>query len=337
MIRGLICSALLLGTTACGVPDQRPEDPLTERIFRTSDGVERTREDLLSELDQASVIYLGEKHDNLRHHELQLELITALVERGRQPAIGFEVFSLEQTSLIMGYVASQTPAESHGGVSRIESRLREGLGWRDDDERWQFYGPMLRFAREKGLTVFGADLTPGIRLRIIGVGAAGLTNVERLQLYPSGFENPAYEALMGEALKQAHCGYGDEVYIGRLYANWVARNDAMATAIVETLSQEGHKTVVMILGAGHVRNNMGVYERVAEKLPDVRQLNLGFREVAKPPAPIESYTQALEFDGTRFAPDHEYLWFSAPAKNGIEDSCEAFRRHMKKAGRSDAP
>lgn len=337
MVRCFICLALLLGTTACTVPDRRPEDPLTDRIFRASDHAELTREDLLREIEQARVVYLGEKHDNLRHHQLQLELITALVEGGRHPAIGFEVFSLDQTSLLMGYVTSQTPPASHGANSLIESRLRQSLGWSDDDERWRFYGPILKFAREKGLVVFGADLRPGIRRRIIEVGTAGLTNVERLQLYPSGFENPAYEALMREALKQAHCGYGDEVYIGRLYANWVARNDTMATAIVETLNQDNGRTVIMILGAGHVRNNMGVYERVADKRPDVRQLNLGFREVGEPPAPIENYTQELESDGARFAPDHELLWFSTRAKNSVEDPCEAVRRHMEKAKRFTAP
>jgi len=337
MIRYFLCLALLVGTTGCAVPDRQPEDPLTDRIFRSSDRAELSREDLVRELEQARVIYLGEKHDNLRHHELQLNLITELVDRGRRPAIGFEVFSLEQTSLLMGYVTSQIPPKSHGGNSDIESGLRKALGWSDDDERWDFYGPILKLAREKGLIVFGADLTPGIRRRIIEVGAAALTNVEQLQLYPSDFENSAYEAVMRETLKQAHCGYGDEAYIGRLYSNWVARNDAMAMAIVESLSQDSGGTVVMILGAGHVQNNMGVYERVAKKRADVRQLNLGFREVGKSPAPVESHTQELEYNGMRFAPDHEYLWFSPRANSGGEDPCEAFRRHMEKSERSDAP
>jgi hypothetical protein len=82
---------------------------------------------------------------------------------------------------------------------------------------------------------------------------------------------------------------------------------------------------------------MGVYERVADKLPEVRQLNLAFREVGESPAPIEAYTQALEINGTRFAPDHEYLWFSTRASVGGEDPCEAFHRHIKKSKTTNAP
>jgi uncharacterized iron-regulated protein len=337
MSRHFVWLLLFAIMNGCAVPDRRPEDPLVERIFRTSDGAELTREDFIRKIEQPRVVYLGEKHDNARHHQLQLSLIEELVERGQQPAIGFELFSLEQTSLLMRYVSSKTPAKGHGESSNVESRLRKALGWSDDDERWRFYGPILQLAREKRLIVFGADLTPAMRRRITEVGTAGLTRVERRLLYPSGFQNPAYEALMRSALKQAHCGYGDEDYIGRLYGNWVARNDAMAMAIVETLAQEGSDKVVMILGAGHVRNNMGVYERVVDKLPDVRQLNLGFREVGESPAPIEAYIQGLEIDGTRFAPDHEYLWFSTRASVGGEDPCEAFRSYIKKSKPTNAP
>ncbi len=337
MSRHFFWLLLLAIMSGCAVPDQRPEDPLIERIFRTSDGAELAREDLMRELEQARVVYLGEKHDNFRHHELQLSLIKELVQRGQQPAIGFEIFSLDQTSLLMRYVSSKIPAKGHGESSNIESKLRKALGWNDNDERWRFYGPILQFAREKRLTVFGADLTPAVRRRITEVGTAGLTAVEQRLLHPSGFQNSAYEALMRSALKQAHCGYGDEVYIGRLYSNWVARNDAMAMAIVETLAQGGSEKVVMILGAGHVQNNMGVYERVADKLPDVRQLNLGFREVSESPVPIETYIKALEINGARFAPDHEYLWFSTRASLDGEDPCKAFHRHIKKSKTANPP
>ena len=37
---------------------------------------------LFERLTGARVIYLAEKHDNARHHELQLEVLRELVERG---------------------------------------------------------------------------------------------------------------------------------------------------------------------------------------------------------------------------------------------------------------
>jgi hypothetical protein len=110
----------------------------------------------------------------------------------------------------------------------------------------------------------------------------------------------------------------------------------MATALVEMLGRDSGETVMLILGAGHVRNIIGEYERVADKRFDVRQLNLRIRGVADSPDPIESHTQELAFNGTRFAPDHEYLGFSESAMRSGENPCEAFRRHMEKCKRNNA-
>jgi len=325
-----VLTASVLVFAGCATLEAPPDDPLVERIFRSGDEAELTREGLLEKMDAAQVIYLGEKHDNLRHHELQLAIVRDLLERGRRPAIGFETFALDQTSLLMSFVTSKAGSPGGARGTALETNLKQALDWRGGDERWEFYAPLLRFAREQRLVVFGADLSRAMRRRITRLGTAGLTAVEQRLLYPSGFQHAAYEALMRDALKESHCGYGAPDYIGRLYDNWVARNDAMAAAIVETLGQQDGEPVVMILGAGHVRNNMAVYERVAHHRPDIRQLNLGFREVAKAPEPVQSYTQPLEFADATFDPDHEYLWFSRRAERDVDDICEKFRKHMQK-------
>ena len=326
----VVLPALVLSTVGCATVETPPDDPLVDRIFRSSDGAELSREDLSRQLEAAQVIYLGEQHDDTRHHARQLAIVGDLVERGRRPAIGFEVFSLDQTPLLMSYVRSKAPSDGRGHGPASETRLREALVWRGGDDSWEFYAPLLRFAREHRLVVFGGDLSRAMRRRISRLGAAGLTRVEQRLLFPSGFKHAAYEAMMRATLKESHCGYGEPDYIGRLYDNWVARNDAMAMAVVETLSQLDGEPVVMILGAGHVQNNMAVYERVAYQKPGIRQLNLGFRQVARTPQAIQAYIQPVEFDGTRFEPDHEYLWFSRRTGRDSKDMCEQFRKHIKK-------
>jgi uncharacterized iron-regulated protein len=276
------------------------------------------------------VIYLGEKHDNPRHHELQLEVLRELVERGLQPAVGFELFSLGQTSLLMSYATWKMPAHAGDGSFSPEDRLRDRLGWDAEEPAWAFYGPLLQFARESGLPVFGTDLSRSLRRRITRVGVAGLTNLERRQLYPTGLEDPAYEELIRSRLERAHCGFGGAEYIGRLWENWVARNDAMAMAVTEMLAERPDEPVVVVLGAGHVQNNMGVYERVAHQTPGIEQANLGFQEVAPEPRPAADYLQPLDYADTRFEPSHEIVWFSRREEPEFGDPCEAMRRHAEK-------
>jgi uncharacterized iron-regulated protein len=304
-----------------------------EQIVRAHDGAEISRAELYEALADAQVIYLGEKHDVMRHHELQLEVLQALVEMGRQPTLGFEVFSLGQTGLLMDYArpaktgtrgADMTGAVSQGAepVERLRKRLKWGAS---RDESWSWYGSLLHFARQQQLPVFGADLLPSLRQRIGARGITGLTSVERRMLFPTDFVDPTYEALMHEQIKGAHCGWGPPAYLARMYETWIARNDAMSMAIAAGLDDRPDEPVVMILGAGHTLYDMGVYERVAHRRPGVRQLNLAFRE-ASGEGPQSRRLRMVEVDETQHRPDHQYLWFTPGSNDSKEDPCAAFLR-----------
>ena len=331
MLRQLNLLVLLTLLAACSAPEERASDPLEERIFRSRDLGELSRDELIAKLDTASVIYLGEKHDNPRQHALQLDIVASLLARGHRPAIGFEIFSVSQTSLLMSYATGKVPKSYQGKVPSPEERLRRSLGWgRQRDQSWAFYGPLVQIARAHQLVIFGIDLPRPLRRRIARVGVDGLTNVERRLLDPTAPRSEAYADLMRARLKAMHCGHGSDAYIDRLYQNWVARNDTMATAISDIVAGQGGEPVVVILGAGHTQHNMGAYARVAERVPGIEQVNLAFREVAETPLPVDELLPAGDFQGTRFAPDHEYVWFTARAGEPAPDPCEHFGKKSEK-------
>lgn len=327
----LVC---LLPLVTCNASGMRAPETLEDRIYRTEDLRELTREELYARLDDARVIYLGEKHDNPRHHALQLEVLRTLVERGHRPAIGFEVFAVDETSTLMGYATwKPRTTQNASALPSPEERLREALGWGEQaDESWAFYGPLLELAREHGLIVFGIDLPRSLRARISRVGIDGLTNVERRQLYPSEFRAGAYGDYVRARLKDIHCGHGSDAYIERLYTNWRVRNDTMAMAITETLAQMDGEPVVVILGAGHLVHDMGAYARVAELSPNIEQVNLAFREVPPQAAPLEDSVHPHDVPGARNPHDHAYLWFTPRVEGENLDPCERFRRAREKSG-----
>ena len=83
----------------------------------------------------------------------------------------------------------------------------------------------------------------------------------------------------------------------------------------------------VILGAGHTRWQMGVYERLAQLAPGAKQLNLAFQETGGTVS-AAAYFSHREAGGKRFGPAHEILWFTAPASD--EDPCEQFREQLAK-------
>ena len=321
---------LLAGCSATPTAVPRAPDPLAERLHDTLAGEALSREQLVQRMLAADVVYLGEKHDSRRHHEIQRELLEELAARGRSPALGLEIFPRSDNGLLMGYVTwAPNPHMRHDAES-AEAWLRAKLGWQEGGPRdgsWASYGPLLESARAHEMATFGIDLPVSLRSRISRVGEEGLTASERALLAPTGFEDPGYESLMLAKLKAAHCGFGSPEYLGRLYDNWVARNDTMARAIVDALDDATAGPVVVIVGAGHTEYGLGVVERVAALRPDVEQVNLGLTELAFEPQPLVHYTAAERHEGRDFGPAHRYLWFTEPEGEPV-DHCAGFHAAM---------
>lgn len=316
----MLLSALLIACSShsAGEPAMPPGT-----LHVAPDGAVIDYATLRARLADVDVIYLGEQHGNPHHHAAQLRILADLVRAGRKPALGLEIVSLVGTSDLMGFVAASS---EHGDPAK---RLRDVLGWDERGNHWRDYGPLIEFAREHKLRIAGIDLVEGLRRRISRVGVDGLSAVERMQLYDTRFVDAAYEAAMRERLDKAHCGFASAETIGRLYETWLARNDAMAEVVTRLAAEQPGEPVVVIVGGGHVANDMGVFERVAHRAPHLRQLNLGF--VAERPGrtPQDEFTQA-ERAGRRFAPPHQIVWLTPGSAKEAESPCGSLEERMKK-------
>ncbi|NND00865.1 MAG: ChaN family lipoprotein, partial [Gammaproteobacteria bacterium] len=278
----------------------------------------------------SDVVYLGEIHDNPWHHEFQVQIIEQLVHSGAQPAVGIEMFSNGQTGELMQYVdGAPTADDSVKAAAAAEKRLRSRLGWKDvRQQEWFSYFPLIEQARQNGIPVFGLDLPQGIRSRIVKNGVKGLTPVEQRMVVDTGFNNTVYRQLMQEQFTRSHCGWSEPGLLGRLYETWVARNDAMAIAVSDMLKGSDRRPVVVIVGSGHTRYNMGVVERVQTLNPDVRQINIGFTPVQEGRNAVEEYLDLTRIDEGAARPAYELIWFT-PAVDR-EDPCVKFREQLER-------
>ena len=326
---------IVLGTLlGCAPMKIKRDDPLIGKIFASEDQREISYKDWFAKAILAVAIYLGENHENADHHQIQFDIISDLIKAGKKPQLGFEFFSVDQTSYLMAY-ANGKGKGVHGSVSpkSREKILRVNLGWQNrSDRNWQFYFRLIKLAKTHQLTIFGADLPAGTVSRISRGGIDALTPVEKALLQPTGFNNPAYKKLMFEKFKANHCGYARTAHQNRMYQTWVARNDTMARSIVAMSASRPEEPVVVILGGGHAEYNMAVFERVRVLSPEIRQMNLGLQEIYLEPAPLESYLETTEIDGVRFEPAHQFFWFTQ--RFSYEDPCKRFRKALKKMSKS---
>lgn len=322
----VLCAFCVIVLSGCTLPGHMlPSDVQYGTLHVTPSGAEIGRGAFFARIEEADVIYLGEQHGNPYHHASQLEVVRRLVTVGRNPALGFEALSLPQTSDVMNFVSAGT---SHASQTGQVARLRSAIAWDEEDERWRNYGALLEFARANKLQVAGIDLPRALRQRITRVGMSGLGVVERRQVPESGFSDVAYETLMHERLNDSHCGHAPPNLLSRLYETWVARNDAMALAISDLVKEQPGRPVVVILGWGHVANNMGVFERVAARMPGLRQVNVGFRAVPGGNLPAAEMSVLTRGDRS-FAPSHQVMWLTPGSPLQAPDPCAGLERRMK--------
>lgn len=331
---GIALFAILLTACAGKQPTPGPimnaDDPLIDKIYSAVDISSMSEMELYDRMAARDVIYLGETHDNSHHHAIQLKTIEALVERGLKPAIGFEFFSREQTSRLLQF--QRSPDKFHGKDAKhsAEQLLREQLGWGDNrEDDWVHLFPILKYAREHKLPVFGADLNSGLRKRLSRRGYDGLNAVEKLLIQGTDFKDDSYREHMFQSFTVAHCGWRDDGYLEKLYETWLLRNETMARSIVAMHTATTDQPVVVVLGGAHTEYNMAVFERVANLNRELKQINLRLSSVARSPIPVDDYFQPLQIDGKSYGPPYQYLWFTARMPER-EDPCKAFLKYKNK-------
>jgi uncharacterized iron-regulated protein len=187
---------------------------------------------LLDRVQPAPVLLLGEQHDAAEHQALQREVVLALARRGQLGAVVMEM--IEQGRSTQGL-----PSDAD------EARVREALEWtRQSGWPWEVYGPVVMAAVRSGAPVIGGNL-PRTQMR----GAMGQAELD-------GLVSPAVLQRQRDGIRESHCGLLPESQIAPMTRIQLARDRAMAQTATQALIPG--KTVLLVAGNGHVREDLGV-------------------------------------------------------------------------------
>jgi uncharacterized iron-regulated protein len=222
----------------------------------------------------ADVALLGETHDNPVHHELQLRLLRASLERGRRPSLAMEQLDTEAQPAVDAAIAKGTDA---AGIAR-DAKVS---GW-----PWRLYEPLVGFALERRLPIVAVNLS---RARAREAAASPLVE---------GAWSEARNRAQRATLVEAHCGQ-DGPHIDAMVRMQRARDAVMAERMAAARAP-----VVAIIGRGHARADLGVplYLRASGR----EALSVGFVEVVEGAVEPGGYEEAA-------AGRHDIVWFTPRA------------------------
>ncbi|WP_260962642.1 ChaN family lipoprotein [Pseudomonas citri] len=239
----LILILVLSVLTAC---QSVVQPPLGGRIRDLHNGGAVTPRELVDRLAKAPRVVVGEQHDNLDHHALQLWLLQAMAGQRVQGSLLLEMLTPSQ----------QPRVDALRRSTALPKDLPAALDWSPGWD-WRLYGPVVEFALVQPYPLLAANLDT-VEVRRFYRQAPGLTGARS--------SAPAVrDELMGQ-IRESHCGLLPESQMPAMLGVQQQRDRRMAERLLNAPTPAW-----LFAGAWHGRKDVGVPLHI---------LDLGAREEA---------------------------------------------------------
>jgi uncharacterized iron-regulated protein len=210
---------------------------------------------LVSQLANKRVVFIGEIHDRYDHHLNQLEIIRRLHERNPDMAIGVEYFQQPFQRQVDGYIQGRIGEQEF--LRATEYYQRWGYDYR-------LYASIFRYAREAHIPVRALNVPTALTSEVARVGIAGLPQSQRTYL-PKEIEpaDQEYRERLREAFEE-HPGAKPGAFDHFVEAQLVW-DEGMAESAAAYLNANPDRRMVILCGIGHVEFGSGIPKRLERR------------------------------------------------------------------------
>lgn len=233
-IRTVYCLFLVASLSLC-----MPRMPVAgEVLIDTSTKGIVTVSDLVREIRGMKVVFLGESHDNRKHHAAQLAIIRAMEDAGMKIAIGLEMFPASDQNRLDRWIAGEIGEQAF--VPAFDRNWRGGY--------WPLYRAIFLHARRREIPMVGLNVERHVVNRTFRNGFASLDRSEIPDIGEVRCDPSArYRSLMEKVLA-GHRGSQAFVRFCEAQMLWDA---AMGWNIIDFLERNPEHTVVVLAGGFH--------------------------------------------------------------------------------------
>ena len=237
-------------------------------LFAEPEGIRvsdvQTFDDIIGELENSRVVYVGEMHTDMGNHILQLQIIQALYQQDPNLAIGLEMFPKSSQDALDGYI--------NGTIETEREFLKESNYFSVWGYDYRYYQELIGYARLHGIPLVALNIDKAIVSQIFQDGNLNTLDEDQIERIPAkrNLDVPGYRGRLIKAFS-AHDSkrFSKEKLAGFLQAQSIW-DETMADSIVDYLNKNPDKRMVVIAGTGHVYKDTAIPLRVKRRL-DVSQ------------------------------------------------------------------
>jgi len=230
---------------------------------------------MIDDLSDAPVVFLGERHDAPAHHKLQLQVLESLQARGKQLAIGMEMFEKVSQPALDAWSAGKVP----------EHAFRKVYQWSWRHIPWEMYSDIFLFARDNRIPIVALNAPRDIVQAVAKRGFGSLSRTLLAALPPDVDARVTEDFLdFMRGYSPSHGRSGDA--FRQIAEAQMLRNMVMARRINDYLAENPERVMVVIAGGGHARGVGGI--------PSELRGNLEYKIVLPPVPPLDGESVTVQ-------------------------------------------
>ncbi|AQQ09858.1 putative iron-regulated protein [Sedimentisphaera cyanobacteriorum] len=220
-------------------------------------------DELVTDLSQVDIVYLGERHTLKRHHDIQQKIITELILKDKHIILGLEQFEAFQQPIIEKYNRSEITLD----------QLTEQTDWPSRWSNYLDYCDIVKAVHDAGGEVVGLNARQEIVRKVARKGMDSLTNEERNELpVEIDTSNESYRQHMNNTMMvMAHVKNNPDM-LDRMFTAQVCRDEMMAESLYKAIksSEKQNSIAVVLCGSGHLIHGSGIPSRLKRRLPNLK-------------------------------------------------------------------
>lgn len=244
----------------CGDSARKSEDlekpflaiTLQDKIYDYENKQFISYDDMISDLTDYQLIFIGETHNNVYAHRFQLKILKSLFKeiKNKKLALGMEMFERDVQNYLDQYIQNNISEEEFKQKSRPWSNYESD------------YKPLIEFARRQKLKVLALNTPRNIARMVARHGKETLDSLslsEKLHIANKvDYEDSDYATYFYSMLPKGHHQKGHSHKFKQFLDASALKDSTMAETIVKFFRKKENKDYTMLVINGKFHSDYGI-------------------------------------------------------------------------------